>query len=78
MPRKPRMLVDEAVVRAWVERTCAEQGVPMRVTDFRIIARVVAILRLSQDEARRRATQAQDWGRRAERRARDITVSDHE
>jgi hypothetical protein len=29
---------------AWVERTCAEQGVPVKITDPLVLARVAAIL----------------------------------
>jgi len=36
--------VDPAVVRAWVERTRAEQGLPPVLTDPVVIARVVALL----------------------------------
>jgi|GEM_PF-6742586 hypothetical protein len=57
MPAKPPKPIDEAVVRAWVELTRAEQGLPTTITDPRIIERVAAILRLSREEARRRATQ---------------------
>jgi len=32
-------------VRAWVERTCAEQGVPVKVTDRRVVAQVAELLR---------------------------------
>jgi hypothetical protein len=60
VPAKPSSRVDEAVVRAWVERTRAEQGVPVKVTDPRIIERVAAVLRLSREEAGRRAIQAQN------------------
>jgi len=35
---------DPEVVRAWLERTCAAQGVPVKVSDPRIVARVVALL----------------------------------
>jgi hypothetical protein len=67
MPAKPRKPVDEAVVRAWVERTCAEQGVPVKATHPRIIERVVATLCLVREDARRRALLAQDHGRQAEK-----------
>ena len=32
-------------VRAWVERTCTEQGVPFKVTDRRVVAQVAELLR---------------------------------
>ena len=32
------------MVRAWLIRTCAAQGVPVKVADPRVIARVVALL----------------------------------
>jgi hypothetical protein len=67
MPTKPPSRIDEAVVRAWVERTCGEQGVPVKVTDPRILERVAFILRVSREEARRRAMQAQDHGQHAGR-----------
>jgi hypothetical protein len=35
---------DPAVVRAWLERSCAAQGVPVKVADPRIIAAVVSLL----------------------------------
>ncbi len=35
---------DPAVVRAWVERTRAEQGLPETLSDPVVIARVVALL----------------------------------
>jgi hypothetical protein len=31
--------------QAWVERTCAEQGVPVKVTDRRVVAQVAELLR---------------------------------
>ena len=36
--------VDPGVVRAWVERTCAAQGVPVKVTDRGVIEQTVALL----------------------------------
>ena len=38
------MRVDPAVVQAWLERTCAVQGVPVKVSDPRIVAKVAALL----------------------------------
>jgi hypothetical protein len=66
MPKEPPIGIDEAVVRAWVERTRAEQGLSVKVTDPRIIERVAAILHLSREEARRRAMQAQNQDERVE------------
>jgi hypothetical protein len=63
MATKVRRPIDEAVVRAWVKRTRAEQGLPVKITDPRIIERVVAILRLSREETRRRELLAQHEGR---------------
>ena len=31
--------------QAWVERTCAEQGVPVKVTDRRVVAQVAELMR---------------------------------
>jgi hypothetical protein len=36
--------LDPATVRAWLARTCAAQGVPVKVTDPRIIAAVASLL----------------------------------
>lgn len=33
-----------AKVRAWVERTCAEQGVPVKITDPVTVRRVATLL----------------------------------
>ena len=35
---------DPEVVRAWLERTCGAQGVPVKVADPRIIAAVATLL----------------------------------
>ena len=35
----------QAHCQAWVERTCAEQGVPVKVTDRRVVAQVAELLR---------------------------------
>jgi hypothetical protein len=32
-------------VKAWVEQSCAEQGVPVKVTDRRVVAQVAELLR---------------------------------
>jgi hypothetical protein len=37
-------------VAAWVDRTCAEQGVPVKVTDRRVVREVAAILRSAREE----------------------------
>jgi hypothetical protein len=37
-------------VQEWVERTCAEQGVPVKVTDRRVVREVAAILRSAREE----------------------------
>ena len=37
-----------ARARLWVERSCAEQGVPVHVDDARALAAVVALLRVGQ------------------------------
>lgn len=36
--------LDPSVVRRWVERTCAEQGLRVTITDPAIIARLVVLL----------------------------------
>ncbi len=39
--RSPRSgAPDPSAVRRWVERTCAEQGVPVHVTDPRTLAKL--------------------------------------
>jgi len=42
--------------QAWVERTCAEQGVPVKVTDRRVVARVAELLRESSAQSRQRGS----------------------
>jgi hypothetical protein len=37
---------------AWVERTCREQGVPVKISDPHTIQRVAAIFREAKSEAR--------------------------
>ena len=37
-------------VQEWVERTCAEQGVPVKVTDPRVVREVAEILRSAREE----------------------------
>jgi hypothetical protein len=36
--------LDQSAVRRWVERTCAEQGIAVAISDTRTIGRVVALL----------------------------------
>lgn len=43
-------------VRAWVERTCAEQGVPVKVTDRKVVAQVAELLRGSSAQSRQRGS----------------------
>jgi hypothetical protein len=49
MARQPagRSGGDERAQRlvAWVERSCAEQGVPVKITDRRVLAQVAELLR---------------------------------
>lgn len=45
-------------VRALVEQTCAEQGVPMRVTDGATVARVVTLLKGAEAGTRAQARSA--------------------
>jgi hypothetical protein len=47
-------------VREWVERTCAEQGVPVKVTDPLVLRKVADILNEARDvrEAARKGGQA--------------------
>lgn len=40
-----------ARARAWTERTCAEQAVPVLVDDRRVLAQVAALLRLGASVA---------------------------
>jgi hypothetical protein len=42
--------------QAWVERTCAEQGVPVKVTDRRVVAQVAQLLRESSTQRRQRGS----------------------
>ena len=42
----------EERVRAWVERSCAEQGVPFKVTDRRVVAQVAELLRTRPGQSR--------------------------
>ena len=49
MARQPagRSGADERAERiiAWVERSCAEQGVPVKITDRQVLAQVAELLR---------------------------------
>jgi hypothetical protein len=38
------LTVDPAAVRAWLERTCAEQGVAVKISDPRLVGKIVALL----------------------------------
>jgi hypothetical protein len=45
---------DQARVRAWVERMCAEQGIPSKLTNPAKIARVAELLSQGRQKARKR------------------------
>ena len=49
------MRVSDENVRAWLERSCAAQGVPVKVTDPRILAKVAGIVQASRQTASMRA-----------------------
>ncbi|TFB58963.1 hypothetical protein E3N94_04010 [Cryobacterium sp. Sr3] len=38
-------MIDRAALRAWLEATCALQGVPVAVTDIGVVSRVGVLLR---------------------------------
>ncbi len=42
--------------QAWVERTCAEQGVPVKVTERRVVAQAAQLLRESSGQRRQRGS----------------------
>jgi len=42
--------------QAWVERTCAEQGVPVKVTDRHVVVQVAQLLRESSAQSRQRGS----------------------
>ena len=46
-PRSPSNGQGERAQRivAWVERSCAEQGVPVKISDRRVLAQVAELLR---------------------------------
>ena len=43
-------------VQARVERTCAEQGVPVKVTDRHVVAQVAQLLREASAQSRQRGS----------------------
>lgn len=43
------------VVRAWVERTCAAQGVPAKVTDLAVLTAAAALLGQTRQTGPRRS-----------------------
>ena len=50
--RGPRLgALDSSVVRRWVERTCAEQGLRVAITDPATIAQLVALIGAAQSSA---------------------------
>jgi hypothetical protein len=53
MTTKDRDLAERA--RAWVERACAEQGVPVKLSDPLALAKVAEILGEARDARERRA-----------------------
>lgn len=57
--RKKRPVFSDEDVRQWVQRTCAEQGLPFHVTDPATIARVAATLRSAREERLRRLARAE-------------------
>jgi hypothetical protein len=44
----------QARARAWVERGCADQGIPMKISEPQTVATVVAILAQGRQAAMRR------------------------
>lgn len=38
------MMLDQRVLTAWLEASCADQGVPVRVTDPGVLARVGVLM----------------------------------
>jgi hypothetical protein len=45
--------------QAWVERTCAEQGVPVKVTDRRVVAQVAELMREAYQSRQRGSSRDQ-------------------
>ena len=39
-------------IAAWVERSCAEQGVPVKITDRRVLAEIAELLRKRPAQSR--------------------------
>jgi hypothetical protein len=39
-------------IRAWVERSCAEQGVPVKITDRAVLVQVAELLRSRPGQSR--------------------------
>ena len=50
-----RRMPTPEVARAWVERTCAQQGVPVKITDPVVIAAVVVLLGQNRQTASTRS-----------------------
>jgi hypothetical protein len=44
-----------ARIEAWVEASCAEQGLPVKVTDRRVLAEVTELLRARPAQSRQKA-----------------------
>jgi len=42
----------QARIEAWVARSCAEQGVPVKIIDRRVLAQVAELLRERPSQAR--------------------------
>lgn len=62
------MPIDPVVLAAWVESSCADQDVPVHVSDATVLARVGALLggpSAGADARRRRPTTAPKPGRHA-------------
>ena len=52
MTRPPKPPPDDLTERAkaWVERSCAEQGIPVKITDPLVLAEVARILSLGREK----------------------------
>jgi hypothetical protein len=50
MPPSVSPAVDIALVRAWVEASCAEQGIQVKVADDGVIRQVVTLLTAGKAE----------------------------
>jgi len=66
----------DEMARAWVERTCKEQGVPVKVADRAALARVAAVLREVSDAPNRVQARAVKPIQPADRRS-DHDVIEH-